>query len=157
MTQQTDEREIPPSSQNRILGYIKDNPDSKLLRLLSFGTIGGLTTIGYALAFFIFRHYFDTQLSNVLSLALMTVINIYANRRFTYRRKGKEGVGKHYATGVIAFTTSWLISGIGLHLLHQYDPTVSHQHESLAAAGLTLVGTAVKLVVFSFGFRQKTE
>jgi len=129
--------------------------DMLMPRLFRFGTIGGITAVGYAVEYGLLSFVLPDQLANLVTLVSMTMANTALNRHFTFGRTGRKDLHIHYLAGVLAFLIAWTVTAGGLAILHLIGLQVSHLVESLWVTAFTLVGTAVKYGVFAISFQRR--
>jgi glycosyltransferase involved in cell wall biosynthesis len=102
-------------------------------RLTRFLAIGVLSTVAYALLYLLLRSGavgLSAVAANVVALAVTAVANTQANRRFSFRVRGREDLVRHHAMGGAVFVLTLLLTSGSLAVLHLIDPS--------PAAGLEL-------------------
>jgi putative flippase GtrA len=135
--------------------YWELKPHSQFHKLFSFGVIGVLGTVAYYLMNLALHASLGPQLANLVTLTVLTVLNIAANRKFTYRKSGRERAGKHYLAGFEAFLIALLITSGGLWVVQRFYPDMPSHTSSVIVTVLSLVATVAKYLIFSYGFRDK--
>lgn len=90
--------------------------------LMSFATIGVLSTFFYVLLFVGLRGPLSGQAANAIALALTAVGNTAANRRFTFGRRGRERLFLHHGQALLAFFLCLGLTSGGLALLDAAAP-----------------------------------
>ena len=83
---------------------------------------------------------------NAVALLLAAVFNTAANRRWTFRVRGREGRARHQVQGLVVFGLTLAMTSGGLALLGALAPGAPTWVETLAVGGATAVSTAVKFV-----------
>ncbi|HEX4753907.1 MAG TPA: glycosyltransferase, partial [Solirubrobacterales bacterium] len=71
--------------------------------LSRFALVGVACTVLYLLLFLILRAAVPALAANAVALALSAVANTAANRRFTFGRRGREGLVTHHFQGLVVF------------------------------------------------------
>ena len=71
--------------------------------LSRFALVGIASTVLYLLLFLALRAAMPPLVANAAALALSAVFNTGANRRFTFGRRGREGLATHHLQGLIVF------------------------------------------------------
>jgi putative flippase GtrA len=71
--------------------------------LSRFAAVGVASTLVYLLLFLALRGAVAPLAANAAALALSAVANTAANRRFTFGRRGREGLATHHFQGLIVF------------------------------------------------------
>ncbi|CAN5404703.1 bifunctional glycosyltransferase family 2/GtrA family protein [soil metagenome] len=84
---------------------------------VTFALIGAFSTV-IALAFFLaLRDQLGAVLANAVGFTLTTVLNFWANRRFTFRRRDASGRWWHISGSVALYVFSLALASVGLALL----------------------------------------
>jgi glycosyltransferase involved in cell wall biosynthesis len=83
-----------------------------------FALVGVASTLLYLLLFLALRGAVAPLAANAAALALSAVFNTAANRRFTFGRRGREGLATHHAQGLVVFgaclgLTTLALAGLG--------------------------------------------
>ncbi|MER5429792.1 GtrA family protein [Streptomyces sp. NPDC002588] len=107
-----------------------------------FAIIGVLSTAAHLGLFTALRPVLDAQLANLVALLVTAVANTAANRRFTFRVRGKEGAARHQLQGLVAFLAGLALSSGALALVHR---TVSDAPHVEIAALVVANGAATVL------------
>jgi putative flippase GtrA len=76
-----------------------------------FVAVGVASTIAYALLYVLLRSGLATQPANLIALALTGVANTAANRHFTFRVRGREGLVRQHAAGLLVFLLTAALTG----------------------------------------------
>ncbi len=117
-------------------------------QVLAFLLIGVASTVVHLGLFAGFRSAgaASAQVSNAVALLLAAVFNTAANRRWTFRVRGREGRARHQVQGLVVFGLTLAMTSGGLALLGALAPGAPTWVETLAVGGATAVSTAVKFV-----------
>lgn len=86
-------------------------------QLLRFAAVGAFSTALYVGLYLGLRVEMAPQIANVLALAISAITNTAANRRFTFARRGRGALVRHYAEGFGVFAlclapTSSVLAGL---------------------------------------------
>ena len=124
---------------------------SSLARFLG---IGVASTALFALLFLMLHGPLGAAGANAVALAITAVLNTAANRRFTFRLRGREDLARHHARGAAVFVLTLALSNGALGVLHGIDATPPRAVELtvlvLASAGATVTRyVALKTWVFT--------
>ncbi len=124
---------------------------SSLARFLG---IGVASTALFALLFLLLHGPLGAAGANAAALAITAVLNTAANRRFTFRLRGREDLARHHARGAAVFLLTLALSSGALGVLHGIDATPPRAVELtvlvLASAGATVTRyVALKTWVFT--------
>jgi glycosyltransferase involved in cell wall biosynthesis len=82
-----------------------------------FMAVGVASTVAYAWLYLLLRIELAPQAANLVALALTGVANTAANRRFTFGVRGREGLVRHHAAGLLVFVLTAALTGGALALL----------------------------------------
>ena len=118
-----------------------------LVQLLSFGLIGGVSTIAYAVLYLLLAHAMPAQAANFIALLVTAIANTAANRRFTFGVRGRSRVAAHHAQGLVVFGIAWLITSGSLLGLHLWYPGAGHVTEVLVLTSANVVATLLRFVL----------
>jgi glycosyltransferase involved in cell wall biosynthesis len=72
-------------------------------RPVRFAAIGALSTIAYAALYLRLRSLLSPAAANAVALAVTAVANTTANRRFTFRVRGRHGLLRQHAGGALVY------------------------------------------------------
>jgi glycosyltransferase involved in cell wall biosynthesis len=134
-------------------GVLRLRFDTALPRFLA---IGVASTLAYALLYLVLRGSLGADGANALALALTAVANTQANRRLSFRIRGRAGLLRQHAAGALVYLIALGLTDGALQLLSGLDP---HPGRLLEVAVLVLasaVATVTRYValrtwVFSRG------
>jgi putative flippase GtrA len=122
--------------------------------LARFLAIGVVSTALFALLFLALRGPLGAAGANALALAVTAVLNTAANRRFTFRLRGRGDLVRHHLRGAAVFVLTLALSSGALGVLHGIDATPARAVELtvlvLASLGATVTRyVALKTWVFA--------
>jgi glycosyltransferase involved in cell wall biosynthesis len=86
-----------------------------------FLAIGVISTLAYALLYLALRGWLGPAAANALALALTAVGNTQANRRFSFRVRGRAGLLRQHAAGALVYLLALGLTGGALRLLGALD------------------------------------
>jgi glycosyltransferase involved in cell wall biosynthesis len=137
-------------------GVLRMRFDAALPRFLA---IGVASTLAYALLYLLLRGGLGAGGANALALALTAVANTQANRRLSFRIRGRAGLVRQHAAGALVYLIALGLTDGALRLLGGLDP---HPGRLLEVAVLVLasaVATVTRYValrswVFAGGSRM---
>jgi glycosyltransferase involved in cell wall biosynthesis len=146
-----------------------DDPDSRVeilrtaladlrgvLRLLlssavaRFLIIGVLSTLAYAALYLMARGPLGAGMANAVALALTAVANTQANRRFSFRIRGRHGLLRQHAAGALVYVLALALTGGALAVLDRLD---AHPGRLVEVAVL-VVASAAATVTRWFALRS---
>jgi putative flippase GtrA len=97
--------------------------------LSRFALVGVASTILYLLCFLALRGAVAPLAANAAALAISAVFNTAANRRFTFGRRGREGLVTHHFQGLIVFGFCLGLTSLALAALGWLAPGASQRVE----------------------------
>jgi putative flippase GtrA len=150
-----------------------DDPDSRvdivataladlrgIARLLADGPvtrflgIGVVSTVAFALLYLALHPLVGAIGANALALALTAVGNTAANRRLTFRMRGREGIVRHHLRGAAVFALTLALTTGALTVLHALAPASPRAVELGVSVAATLTATVTRYVALrSWVFR----
>ncbi len=114
-------------------------------QLLVFGVVGVASTALHLGGFVALRHALDSaQLANTVALLVAAVANTWANRRWTFGIRGREGAARHQVQGLLVLVLTLGMTSGGLALLAALAPGSPTWVETAVVAVTTAAATAVK-------------
>jgi putative flippase GtrA len=120
-------------------GVLRMRFDTALPRFLA---IGLASTFAYALLYLVLRGPLGAGGANALALAVTAVANTQANRRLSFRIRGRSGLMRQHAAGALVYLLALGLTDGALRLLSGIDP---HPGRGLEVAVL-VVASAVATV-----------
>ena len=142
-----------------------DDPDSRVrivrtavddlrgvARLLAAGPVarfvgvGILSTLAFALLFLLLQPLLGAPAANALALAVTAIANTAANRRFTFRVRGRQGLVRHHVRGALVFVLTLALTNGALFVLHGLDATPARWVELAVLVGASLTATITRYI-----------
>ena len=117
-------------------------------RLVRFGVVGVTSTIAYVLIYLVMREVAPAWLANVIALAMTALANTAANRRYTFRVQGRDGIAGDYAAGLTAFALALLLTSAAGEAMRAVAPDAPHVIEVAVLTAANLVATLCRYVLF---------
>ena len=111
-------------------------------RVARFMGVGIASTLAYALLFLVLRAPLGAGAANAVALAVTAVGNTGANRRFTFRLRGRAGLIRQHALGVIVYVITLALTSGALAVLHGI---AAHPARWVELCVLVLASTAATL------------
>lgn len=124
---------------------IRDVPRGLARQLVGFCVVGVLSTLFYLLLYSLFRQVCGSQTANALALLVSAVANTAANRRLTFGVRGRSGVVRHQAQGLIVFCIGLVLTSGSLAAL---NTATSHPARSTELAVLVAANLAATVLRF---------
>lgn len=107
--------------------------------LWRFLAIGVASTIAYALLYLSLRGALGADGANAVALALTAVANTQANRRWTFRIRGRSGLVRQHAAGALVYLIALGLTAGALDLLGRVE---RHPTRWLEVSVLVVAGAA---------------
>ncbi|HEX4009671.1 MAG TPA: glycosyltransferase [Solirubrobacteraceae bacterium] len=114
--------------------------------IVRFLAIGALSTLAYALLYLVLRGPLGADGANALALAVTAVANTQANRRFTFRIRGRAGLLRQHAAGAVVYLIALALTAGALDLL---TAAVSHPSRLLEVAVLVVASTVATVTRYA--------
>ncbi len=111
-----------------------------------FLCIGVASTIAYALLYLLLRPSLGAVGANALALALTAVANTQANRRFTFRIRGRSGLVRQHAAGALVYLIALGLTDGALAVLSGLNPRASRLLEVAVLVLASTVATFTRYV-----------
>ncbi|BBC34541.1 Glycosyltransferase, group 2 family protein [Streptomyces graminofaciens] len=127
---------------------IQDVPRGLARQLLGFCVVGGLSTLFYLLLYSGFRTFSGSQIANALALLVSAVANTAANRRLTFGVRGRGGVVKHQAQGLVVFGIGLALTSGSLAALNAATSAPAHSTELAVLIAANLAATVLRFLLF---------
>jgi putative flippase GtrA len=125
-------------------------PQGLLGQVVRFGVVGVTSTIAYFVLYVLLRGVMDGQAANFVAQIVTAVANTAANRAFTFRVRGSDGLLKHHATGLLAFAIALTLTSGSLWALHAWWPSSGRWVEVTVLTLANLVATLVRFLALRF-------
>ena len=114
--------------------------------LARFLAVGLASTLSHALLFLALSGMLEAAGANAVALALTAVGNTAANRRFTFRIRGREGLLRHHLRGALVFVLALALTNSALLVLAGLDPTPGRGVVLAVLAVANLTATVTRYV-----------
>jgi putative flippase GtrA len=126
--------------------------------LARFLMIGVVSTLAYAALYVLLRAWLTPGVANAVALALTAVANTQANRHFTFRVRGRQGLVRHHAAGALVYLLALALTGGALDVLQAIDPHPARMLEVavlVLASAFATVSRYVALRTWVFATRMR--
>ena len=114
--------------------------------LARFLAVGVVSTLAHALLFLALSGLLGAAGANAVALALTAIGNTAANRRFTFRIRGREGLVRHHLRGALVFALTLALTNSALLVLHGLDPSPPRGIELAVLVAANLTATVTRYV-----------
>lgn len=115
-------------------------------QVASFVVIGVCSAAGQALLYWLLRNVWGPAIANLVSLLVLTLLNIEANRRLTFGSVRARPVRARPGAGAL-FVLGYLITSIAVLTFMHLRPGASTAAEAAVLVAASLAVTAVRFVV----------
>jgi len=128
------------------VGSLRRSPSANSLarQLVSFATIGVLSTAAYAVLYLLFRASTSTEIANAGALVLTAVGNTAANRRLTFGITDRTHLARDHAAGLLAFGFALGITTLAAAGLQHWGTGMSHAGELVVLVSANAVATIAR-------------
>ena len=116
-------------------------------QLVSFATIGVLSTAAYAVLYLLFRASTSTEIANAGALVLTAIGNTAANRRLTFGITDHTHLLRDHAAGLLAFGFALAITTLAAAGIQHLGTSMSHVAELVVLVSANAVATIVRFGV----------
>ncbi|GGX38117.1 bifunctional glycosyltransferase family 2/GtrA family protein [Streptomyces chryseus] len=128
-------------------------PGGLARQLVGFCAVGALSTLAYLALYSVFRAGMGPQAANALALLVSAVANTAANRRFTFRVRGRERAVRHQAQGLVVFAiglalTSGSLAALDAAVGASPSGSPSHGTELAVLVAANLAATVLRFLLF---------
>jgi putative flippase GtrA len=114
-----------------------------LRQLVSFGAIGVASTVAYVALYSWLRETMPAGGANALALVITAVGNTSANRLLTFRVRGRDGLARDHAAGLLALGAALAITSVSLVVLTAVAP----RHGRLTEVAILVLANALATLV----------
>jgi putative flippase GtrA len=111
-----------------------------------FLAVGAASTLAFALLYVGLRPLLGAVAADAVALALTAVGNTAANRRLTFRVRGREGLARHHARGAAVFVLTLALTTGALTVLGALAPAAPRWVELGVLVAATLTATVTRYV-----------
>jgi glycosyltransferase involved in cell wall biosynthesis len=116
------------------------------LPVVRFAIIGVLSTVVYALLYLLLRSPLGPDGANAAALALTAVANTQANRYFTFRQRGRDGLLRQHAAGALVYLLALGMTAGAFDLLVALNPHPARAVEVTVLVAASLLATVTRYV-----------
>ena len=111
-----------------------------------FIAVGLASTLAHALLFLALRGMLGAAGANAVALTVTAVGNTAANRRFTFRIRGRAGLLRHHVRGALIFVLTLALTNGALLVLHGIEPEPPRAVELAVLIAANLTATVTRFV-----------
>ena len=118
-----------------------------LRRAVTFAAIGVLSTIAYVALYALLRPFVAAAVANVVALVATAIGNTAANRRYAFAVRGRDGMARDHAAGLLALGAALAISTTALAVLDLVAPAAPQAVEVVILVAANGAATLVRFLV----------
>jgi putative flippase GtrA len=137
------------SVSNRLVSH-----GNTIRQLASFGAIGVVSTVAYVLLYAWLREATPAGIANALALVITAVGNTAANRWLTFGVRGRAGLARDHAAGLLALGAALVITSASLVILSAVMPGHSRTAEITILVFANAVATLVRFVLLRLAINR---
>lgn len=128
-------------------------------RAVTYIAVGLANTAGYFVAYNSLRLTLDAFQANSISVALSISFSFWANRRYTFGRRGRQSLGRQFGAFSTMFLVTLVLSNVALLLLFRLraEPAVWLENVALIGSSSALLVVRYVLMRAIFLGRTPTE
>ena len=131
-------------------------PGALYRQLARFLAVGVASTLAYVLLYLGLRTGLPAQPANAISLQATALLNTAVNRRFTFGIRGRPGLARHQAQGLLAFGAGLALTSAALAALHAVAARPARATEVTVLVLASLLATVIRFVIYRrWVFRQR--
>ncbi|WP_256788996.1 bifunctional glycosyltransferase family 2/GtrA family protein [Frankia sp. AvcI1] len=112
-----------------------------------FAIIGTISTLSYVVLYALLRAVLSAFDANLLALCVTVVGNTWANRRFTFRRTGRQRWARQFVESAMVFGVGLIISSAALAILHLLWQTSGVLSEIVTVLASGVLATIVRFML----------
>ncbi|MFE9251782.1 glycosyltransferase [Streptomyces sp. NPDC007088] len=122
-------------------------PHGLARQLAGFCAVGVASTLLYLALYSLCRGFSGPQVANALALLLSALANTAANRRLTFRVRGRERAVRQQAQGLVVFAVGLVLTSGSLAALDAAAGEPSHGTELAVLVAANLAATVVRFLL----------
>ena len=125
---------------------------SSLRQVAAFAAIGTASTLAYVLLFALFRGAIQVVPANALALAVTAVGNTAANRQWTFRARGSDGLIGDHLVGIVTFLVGLGLTSAAALALQAAAPNADRRVEVVVLLVASVAATAFRFLLLRTWF-----
>jgi putative flippase GtrA len=119
----------------------------ELRQVGTFAAIGVVSTLAYVALYALLRPVVSAETANVIALVATAIGNTAANRRLTFSVRGRAGLARDHAAGLIALGAALVITSASLAVLNVVAPGAPHAIEVAILVAANAAATLVRFLL----------
>ncbi len=136
----------------------RSRPGSTVLReALTFGLIGVVSTLAYAVLYAMLRDAADAPVANGIALVVTAVGNTAANRRLTFGVRGRTSMIRDQVAGLVAFGIALLLTTVAIAALRTVAPDAGRAVELAVLIAANAAATITRFLLLRTWIARATR
>ena len=123
-------------------------------QLASFGVIGVVSTVAYVVLYAWLRMATPAGVANALALVITAVGNTAANRWLTFGVRGRDGLARDHAAGLLALGVALVVTSASLVVLSAVMPVHGRTTEIVVLVVANVVATVVRFLLLRLAINR---
>lgn len=123
-------------------------------QLASFGAIGLVSTLGYIVLYSALRAVAIPTVANAIALLTTAVANTAANRRLTFAVRGRNGLTRDHAAGLVALGVALALTSVSLAALDVMAPQRGRVTELAVLVVANAAATMARFVLLRVAIQE---
>jgi putative flippase GtrA len=129
-------------------GAVRSLAESPTIRqLASFAAIGVVSTAAYVLLYAAVRTIAPAAAANTIALVATAIGNTAANRRLTFSVRGRNGLARDHAAGLISLAVALTLTSASLGILDLLAPHRGRMTEIAVLVAANAAATVARFVL----------
>ena len=120
----------------------------------TFAAIGVVSTIAYVALYALLRPAVPAELANAAALLATAIGNTAANRRLTFAVRGRAGLARDHAAGLLALGAALAITSAALAVLQVAAPGAPPAIEVAVLVAANVAATLVRFLLLRFALER---
>jgi putative flippase GtrA len=125
--------------------------------MASFGAIGVASTLAYVALFTLLRGATSAGVANALALVMTALGNTAANRWLTFGVRGRDGIARDHAAGLLAFGAALAITSFSLVILNAVAPNHGRLTEVAVLVAANAAATLLRFVLLRLALKRPID
>jgi putative flippase GtrA len=126
-------------------------------RIATFATIGAASTLAYVAIYAWLRLGWPAIGANALALLVTAIANTAANRRFTFEVKGRRGLARDHAAGLMAVAVALAITTSSVGVMNVLAPHAGRLLEIAVLVSANAAATIVRFMLLRMAIERESS
>lgn len=126
-------------------------------RIATFAAIGTASTVAYVAIYAWLRLGWPAVEANALALLITAIANTAANRRFTFEVKGRRGLARDHAAGLMAVAVALAITTSSVAAMNVLAPHAGRLLEIAVLVSANAAATTVRFMLLRMAIERESS